>query len=52
MPGEGVNNVPGVALRVANQLDRTILQEAVAQLVRRYDPLRTVFHAEDPRLPK
>ena len=52
MPGEGVNNVPGVALRVAGRLDRTVLQEAVAQLVRRYDALRTVFHAEDTRLTK
>ncbi|MDS0136267.1 MULTISPECIES: condensation domain-containing protein [unclassified Amycolatopsis] len=52
VPGEGVNNVPGVALRVAGRLDRAVLQEAVAQLVRRYDALRTVFHADDTRLTK
>ncbi|MBE8521731.1 AMP-binding protein [Amycolatopsis sp. H6(2020)] len=52
VPGEGVNNVPGVALRVAGRLDRAVLQEAVAQLVRRYDALRTVFHAGDTRLTK
>ncbi|MDQ7806823.1 condensation domain-containing protein [Amycolatopsis sp. A133] len=52
VPGEGVNNVPGVALRVAGRLDRAVLQEAVAQLVRRYDTLRTVFHADDTRLTK
>lgn len=52
VPGEGVNNVPGVALRVAGRLDRAVLQEAVTQLVRRYDALRTVFHAGDTRLTK
>nr|AUO14858.1 putative non-ribosomal peptide synthetase [Amycolatopsis sp.] len=52
VPGEGVNNVPGVALRVAGRLDRAVLQEAVARLVRRYDALRTVFHAGDTRLTK
>ncbi|MET8850303.1 condensation domain-containing protein [Amycolatopsis sp. NPDC004625] len=52
VPGEGVNNVPGVALRVAGRLDRAVLQEAVARLVRRYDALRTVFHAGETRLTK
>ncbi|RSD10709.1 condensation domain-containing protein [Amycolatopsis eburnea] len=52
VPGEGVNNVPGVALRVAGRLDRAVLQEAVARIVRRHDALRTVFHADDTRLTK
>ncbi|GAA5201073.1 hypothetical protein GCM10023322_80360 [Rugosimonospora acidiphila] len=52
VPDEGVNNVPGVAVRVAGRLDREVLRTAAELVFRRHDVLRTVFSSEDTRLLK
>ncbi|MFF4607328.1 condensation domain-containing protein [Streptomyces sp. NPDC001339] len=46
IPDESVNNVPGVALEIDGRLDHAVLRRAVQALVRRYETLRTVFHAD------
>ncbi|MGW1375086.1 condensation domain-containing protein [Streptomyces sp. NPDC002446] len=50
-PGAGVNNVPA-ALRIGGRLDRRALRTSLTAVVRRYDALRTVFHADDETLTK
>jgi acyl-CoA synthetase (AMP-forming)/AMP-acid ligase II len=52
VPGSGVNNVPGAAVRVDGRLDPGLLRAAATALLRRHPALRTVFHAGETTLGK